>query len=1041
LVITIGVDLPLNDDINDAVDPDHIAVEGVQGRMSQRAHAARRRLTGARCRGSGVVRGDERRSSGPLVGRARELQVLLAALDGVREGRAGCVAVVGEAGIGKTRLLDELAARVDHRRELALTGRAAEFEQQVPFALVIDALDGHLNALGPERLAGLGEERQAELAAVFPSLPAPGPLPVGAQAERYRCHYAVRALLDEIGGERPLVLALDDVHWADEASIELLAHLLRRGLERPVLLVLAYRPDGAPGLLVTSVGSAAREHRLELLELAPLAEGDADRLLEDVDPALRRQLVEESGGNPFYLEQLARAPVLLSARRAVLLGASDGDHDATTGTPPAVRASLAQEVDRLSSHGRRLLQAAAVIGEPFEPALAAAIAEVSEPEALSALDELIAVGLVHATATPRSFRFRHPIVCRAVYESIGEGFRLAAHERAAHELIARGEPALVVAHHFDRSARPGDEVAIELLAQAGEAAAARAPGTAARCFGAALRLMPASDDTQGRRVELLVALAAALTSTGRLLESRDVLHEALGLLTPEASERRVHVVTLLAQTEAFLGRHGEARAQLTQALDADDVLEGAERATLEIELSVDHVRAGEWDAAARWAAGALGSAERAGQRALQAAASALLSLVEHARGSVTSARRHADESAELVDRLSNRDLASRLVGLFYLAHAELEIGEYERAVQHGERALAIARATGQALLVVPMFFAIGRAQFRLGRLDEAAVTGEAMLDASRLLAIDQFLAWAWSLVARVAVHRGDLGQAVPAAEQGVAHARAAPRGHFAHLAHRVLAEAYIASGEIERGRDHLLDHCGGPELGLIEAGSRARSYEILAETELALGRQAGAGDWVDRAERAAQRAELLAQRGYAQRARASALLAAGRGADAATHARCAVDAFTHDGQAAEAGRALILLGRALAEAGETAAAIETLQNAHGKLEAAGAARARDEAARELRRLAHPVPARQRRSRATEGVGALSGREREVADLIARGSTNKQIASALFLSERTVENHVSHIFQKLGVSSRAEVAREIGRIIETNGSQSGGASRA
>jgi predicted ATPase len=184
-----------------------------------------------------------------LVGRPAEIAALDALLLSVARGRGTALAVVGEAGIGKSRLLAELGERADARGMLVLAGGASEFEQDLPFWPFVDALDEYVRALPPARLATLDDAR-SDLAHVLPSWP-------GAAAEcpsdgdrRYRTHRSVCRLLEVLGGGPPLVLLLDDLHWADSGSVELLCALLRRPPAGPVLLATALRPRQAAARLV-----------------------------------------------------------------------------------------------------------------------------------------------------------------------------------------------------------------------------------------------------------------------------------------------------------------------------------------------------------------------------------------------------------------------------------------------------------------------------------------------------------------------------------------------------------------------------------------------------------------------------------------------------------------------------------------------------------------------------------------------------------------------------------------------------------------------
>ena len=297
-----------------------------------------------------------------------------------------------------------------------------------------------------------------ELAEILPSLrPSRFGRRESVADERYRSHRAIRRLLELLAADRPLLLALDHLHCSDDASIELIAALLRRSPDAPILFALAFRPSQAPSRLSAALAVPS----VRRIKLGELSEDQARELLGDLEPRAVAAIYGHGGGNPFYLEQLARAGE--DAWRPAAPGGNGG----RTGVPAAVAASLAEELASLSETQRAFLDAAAVAGDPFEPDLAAAIAELSEPAALAALDALLALDLVRPTSVPRRFVFRHPLVRRAVVESTPGGWRLAAHARAAAALTARGAEAAECAHHVEQSASPGDEDAIALLLDAG----------------------------------------------------------------------------------------------------------------------------------------------------------------------------------------------------------------------------------------------------------------------------------------------------------------------------------------------------------------------------------------------------------------------------------------------------------------------------------------------------------------------------------------------------------------------------------------------
>jgi predicted ATPase len=217
------------------------------------------------------------------VGRADELELLEQALDDVEGGPPGAIELMGEPGIGKTRLLAELAARAELRGYLVLSGSASELEGDLPFSVFVPALDEYVESLDHDRLARLDADVQAELAHVLPSLSALADgRAVALQHERYRSHRAVRALLEQLAHTRPLVLVLDDFHWADSASVELLGALLRRPPAAAALVALSVRTHQMPERLASALERAHRAAALTRIEVGGLTPAQARELLADI---------------------------------------------------------------------------------------------------------------------------------------------------------------------------------------------------------------------------------------------------------------------------------------------------------------------------------------------------------------------------------------------------------------------------------------------------------------------------------------------------------------------------------------------------------------------------------------------------------------------------------------------------------------------------------------------------------------------------------------------------------------------------------------
>ena len=366
------------------------------------------------------------------VGRESELERLDATLDGLGKRGAACVSVEGEPGIGKTHVLQALRAYAEERGFLVLSGSATEFERDLPFSVWADALDAYVASQELELDERWSGDFMDELAQIIPSVrPRDGRARGSVADERYRAHRAVRRLLELLASDQPLVVVLDDLHWGDEASIELLAALLRREPEAPVLFAVAFRPGQAPGALSAALAVVS----VERIVLEPLTEAQASILLGGLEPRAAAAIYRHGGGNPFYLEQLKRARH--EGRLPATIDSANAEVDvAGVPVPAAVVASLVEELGALPADELTLLRAAAVAGEPFEPDLAAVIAELPRADGLQALDQLLVLDLVRPTPVPRQFVFRHPLVRRAVYESAPAGWRLAAHARAADALAA-----------------------------------------------------------------------------------------------------------------------------------------------------------------------------------------------------------------------------------------------------------------------------------------------------------------------------------------------------------------------------------------------------------------------------------------------------------------------------------------------------------------------------------------------------------------------------------------------------------------------------
>jgi ATP/maltotriose-dependent transcriptional regulator MalT len=951
-----------------------------------------------------------------LVGRGAERAVLDHVLDVIDDGRPAALELAGEAGIGKSRLLAELAERGESRNLLVLAGSGSEFEQDLPFAVFVDALDDYLQGLDPDRLEGLPEDVRAELTQVFPSLSAfATPVHVAARHERYRSHRAVRALLEELAQRRPLMLLLDDLHWADMASIELVSALLRRPPSAPVLIAFAVRPRQLPPRFATALERVGREGALTRVELYGLTLDEARELLADRPDSDASALYEQTGGNPFYLEQLARhggnGPTRAGGSRA-------------SGIPSAVAASLGEELTSLSPTARLVLEGAAVAGDPFQLELAAAAAAVSEDVALEGVDELIRFDLVRNTDVPRRFRFRHPLVRNVLYEGSAAGWRLGAHERCAAALVARGAATTARAQHVARSAREGDMEAVRLLRKAGDEASRLAPASAAYWFQEALRLLP-HESTADDRVELLRTQAEALIATGRFADSREALVEALGLVPAGSDQLFAHLSRSCAAAESLLGRPDQATARLRNALSRLPAEPSVHRVTLLLELAVNSLFQARFEQMHESAQAALDDARVLADAPFTAAALAVVGFSESLMRDADAAAITRAEAAALIDSLTDDELARYPEGAAWLAGAELYLDRYAEADDHASRALSVARSIGQGELFLVLVQILGGVWRQRGKLAQAAELLDGGIEAARLLDNTHALIWSLSGRSTVALPSGDVQLALASASEAFELSRGGKAAFHAAEAAAVLAAAKLEAGEAGEALELLLDHVGGEGLELIAGSPRAGYLELLTRCRLALGLHDDAARSAEHARSWAASVRLPMADAWAARAVAAVSLHAGEGERAAAEALDSAAAADAAGAPVEASLSRILAGRALVASGDRDRAIAELQSAVAQLDAIGCVRFRGEADRELGRLGHRAHRRTTAGNA-EGtrIDSLTGRELEIARLVVDRKTNLQIAAELFLSHKTVETHLRNIFRKIGVGSRVELARAV-----------------
>ncbi|MBG0831308.1 AAA family ATPase [Planomonospora sp. ID67723] len=936
-----------------------------------------------------------------MIGRKRELEVLMQALDGLHDRTMRGVEIAGDPGVGKTLLLTEFARGAGIRGQVVLASRACEQQHHRPLGMVMSAVDDHTGRLGnsPQRWVGSG--LADVLSRVFPTLvgPATQPWPEPRRAALFR---EVRVLFEELAEPDGLVLIFDDVHWADETSARLIAHLLEDPPRGPVLMAVAHRPRQLPPFLRAALAGAGR---LASLELGPLSEREAHELLGPcLSRTQRRTLYQASGGVPFYLEGLAAG--------------RDEPSGLSTTAAAAVRAELAG----LSPQQLLVAQAAAVVDDQFGPPLVAELVQLPLPEVREIFASLTRRDLIRETE-PAGFSYRHPLVRQVVYETTGVAWRLAAHARAA-SVLGDGENSVVTrARHVELVANVGDEQAAATLVEAASRMVSRAPAEAANWLRSALRLLPDSAEVSWRQVDLMTAFAKALAAGGRLQESGDTLHEVVRRLPHDQKVRRVHAVAMWAMMQRLLGRHRKARALLLKELEGFPAGGVPETAALKLEL-VAAALLGEVGVAEQEQLKELVTAvDSHPDPVLRAAGLALVALVGSVIGRFEQSETTLSRAARMVDDLSDDQLARRIDTVIWVGWGEIFNDRYIRAKRHLNRGLNLARSSGSASGLPRLLVALARLHMTLGWLPEAAELVDEALELAELSGSDDLRTMALTVQCQLAAASGDLDTALRAGGQATETGRWV-KGRWWTFAWLALAEARLLAGDAKGCLEAIELVGGGPELPGVVAAARPEVFEMLTRAELAVGRPERAEMWADRAEAAAERG-AASGKAFALLAQSRTLVELVPGL-AAERATTAASAFARLGRHIDAGRARLMAGLAYTAAGQQVQAENELDRAEVLFEQAQARSLLEQARQERSRLLEHTP----RSRgAAARLGLLTKRETQVATLVSEGYTNRQIAQRLGVTDKTVEAHLARVFAKLGVASRAAVAVLVVQTVE------------
>ena len=869
----------------------------------------------------------------PLLERETEIAAVDALLAAARAGSGRALVVSGEPGIGKSALLALAVSRAQGGGFTVLTAGGAALETGFPFGVARQLLEAHAPRDGPAAAA---------LGRAAPPRDAPGASAL--QFELRHGLYSLTASLPE-----PVLVAVDDLHWADADSLAFLVYLARRVDELHIALIATVR-EGEGDELVAALRAVADE-----LTPAPLSEAAAAALLA-ADTALCRACHDASGGNPFLLHALAGE---------LTAGRLRTEADVRASGPTAVRRSM---LERLSRHGpdaAALARAAAVLGRDATLADTAAVAGVQD--AAPAADALV-VARVLDRADPA--RFAHPLLAGAVYAVIGPAHRAELHLRAARQLGARA-PDRAAAHLLATFPR-GDQWTVATLREA----ARRAPSA----DRAAALLTRALGEPPDERAEVLFELADAERRAGRPGEAIVCLREAL----EHAREPglRTRIVRELVYLMMVRGDGDAAGGLLARAIEEDP----RSRSELEADrIAYAQLSAPASERAQRLVAAAPDAdpASAAGRRVL-----ASLAFQRLIWGRTTGAE---------VGRMAADALAGgRLIAEAGPAHpsvlvalSALQVAERDReAAMHIEAALPSATVTEQAaLLTLRGRLALFRGDLRGAEADLRAALRIA--DAGELEATGNF---ALATLVLTLVERGELEAAGAALAAGIPSDGTRWLMLQARAALRRAEQAFAAA---------LEDVVAADELRTSSAGAALLGRSMVALTLHALGRAGEARTLAAEAVAQAERWGVPSTLGIALRINGVVT------AVPETLERAA-KVLEPTPRRLEYAHALVALGATLRRANRRVDARKPLAEGLDLAHRSGATVLQDRAMHELR-LAGARPRRLART----GTDALTPSELRVAQLAAAGRTNREIGQALFVSRKTVETHLGAIYRKVG----------------------------
>jgi DNA-binding CsgD family transcriptional regulator len=930
--------------------------------------------------------------AGELIGRDSELAMLDVLVTEAVAGRGSSVLIEGEPGIGKSSLVRSAAARAADAGCQVFWGAGDELGQPLPLLPLLEALRVRDPSTDPRRGSILRLLR--------------GEVPAGRGADvSAALAEQLLALVAEECGVQPTILVVDDLQWADQASVALWGRLARSARQAPLLLMGTMRPVPQREDLqaLRRVAGDAARLRLPGLTEAATAELVAALTGGRPDDKLLR-LADGAAGNPLYLTELVAA----LARSFAVTVTGAGIAELTNGSVPrSLSAAIADRLGFVSGPVRQVLRAAALLGVDFAVPDLAIVLSRSVADLIPAVDEARAAGVLAEFGN--GLGFRHPLIRDALYDEMPAPVRAAWHREAGRALAEAGAPANRVARQLLRAidgpggaTEPMDEWMLTWLVRTAEPLTGQAPQVAAELLRQAVASSPAGSAHHDR---LVSRLADALYRVGDAAGAEQVASRALAHAV--APDLVVDLHWTLAQCRMRVGRFAECLATLEQALALPGI-SARHRARLLVMAARTHSKLGEAERAGQVATTALAAASEAGD-------TWAMGWALHVLAMVTSVQTQMADALPLFDRaltVTEGDPALTDLWLLLQINKAVTLGDldrYEEALAAARQARHLAGQAGVVIRQVQAHGALAQLFLDTGRWDDAMAEIEALReDLKEPMAACCDL----GIAAVICFHRGEI---------------AAARRHLAAAVPQAerIGNRLIGPLALARSLDRELAGALPEALAVLTAGFSGGTEELDEIEELladAVRLATTTGDLATAQTLAGQAAALAADSEIPHR-QANALYCRSLLDHDASGLLVAADRYCDAGWPLLRAKALEAAAGEFVRAGDRDQARAAFVRAVEIYASLGAAS--DVARLQARFRAHGIRRgpRAKHRQARSGWDSLTPAETKIAELVECGLSNPEIAAKLLLSRRTVATHVSHILKKLDVHSRIDIARE------------------